>query len=137
MLEAEDYLLCANMEETIKLMKPPLDKIIGRRPPAYDRKNYCSERFLALAGKMQQKMIDKKEKESYLKLIKQLEEENEELYRHNVQLTRRLQEKKPEKELLGGFDKAFEQLGLQAPPFSCARRLLNALTEKITMVISA
>ncbi|CAG5085534.1 Oidioi.mRNA.OKI2018_I69.PAR.g10918.t1.cds [Oikopleura dioica] len=84
---------------------------------------------------MQQKMIDKKEKESYLKLIKQLEEENEELYRHNVQLTRRLQEKKPEKELLGGFDKAFDKLGLQAPPFSCARKLLNALTEKITMLI--
>ena len=127
--------------ETIKLMKPPLDKINGRRAPANDRKKlHCSSIERCLSLKMRkiadQKMIGKTEEklESYLKLIKQLEDENEELYRHNVQLTRRLQEKRPEKELIAGFERSFEKMGLSAPPFSCAKRLLNALTEKIAMV---
>ena len=79
-------------------------------------------------------MTDKKEKEDFLKLIKLLEDENEELYRHNVQLTRRLQEKRSDKELVAGFKITFEKLGLHAPPFFCAKRLLSTLTEKISMV---
>jgi len=37
---------CANMQQTIKLMKPPLDKINGRRPPANDRKIFVASSFL-------------------------------------------------------------------------------------------
>lgn len=83
---------------------------------------------------MHQKMTDKIEKETFLNLIKKLDDENEELYRHNVQLTRRLQEKRSENELVAGFEMTFEKLGLHAPPFSNAKRLLSALTEKISTV---
>jgi len=79
-------------------------------------------------------MIDKKEKDTFLKLLKQLEDENEELYRHNVQLSRRLQEKQSDNELVAGFVMTFEKLGLHAPPFVSAKRLLSALTEKISTV---
>lgn len=68
-------------------------------------------------------------------MIKKLEDENEELYRHNVQLTRRLQENRSENELVAGFEMTFEKLGLHAPPFSNAKRLLSALTEKISTLI--